>query len=121
MPAAATPAFSGARTSLTAPALPHTGFLRRAHQLDPARLAAPAGVDLRFHRPELAAESRRDRLGLRRGVGDAARLHRHAVFRQQLLRLVLVDVHRTLKALWPGLTRPSVDPQVKPEGDKSRL
>src|SRR5439155_14489216 len=65
----------------------------RAGDLDPARLAAAAGMDLRLYRPEAATERlcRRDRL--RRGIGDAARQHADAKPRQQLLCLVLMDVH----------------------------
>ena len=72
----------------------------RAHQLDAARLAAAAGMDLRLDDPDRAADPARhlDRLG--RGIGDAALRHRHAEFRQQLLRLVFVDVHR-VRRRWP--------------------
>ena len=48
------------------------GLLRRAHQLDAAGLAAPAGMDLRLDHPDLAAEPARRRLRLGCGVGDAA-------------------------------------------------
>jgi hypothetical protein len=50
-------------------------------------------MDLRFDDPDLAPEPARclDRLG--RGVRHPAARHRDAEFRQQLLRLIFVDVH----------------------------
>ncbi len=66
---------------------------RVPHQLDAARLPAPAGVDLRLHDArEAEALGGGDRfvdLEARLAVGD-----RDAVAAQQVLRLVLVDVHR---------------------------
>ena len=61
-------------------------------------LAAAAGVDLRLDDPQRSGKLLR---GLNRLV-DAhrgiARGHRHAVFREQLFRLIFVDVHgRALK------------------------
>ena len=61
--------------------------------LDAAGFAAPAGVDLRLHHPDRAAQlfGAFDRLidGERR---HAAR-HRHAEFAQDRFGLILVDVH----------------------------
>src|SRR5215472_857439 len=50
-------------------------------------------MDLRLDDPDLPAKAARrlDRLG--GGIRDTAARHRDAVFRQQLLRLVFVDVH----------------------------
>ena len=65
----------------------------RFDDLDAAGLAAAAGVDLRLHHPDRAAELLR---GLHRLFdaerGDALR-HRHAEIPQHRLGLVLVDVH----------------------------
>ena len=61
--------------------------------LHAARLAAPAGVDLRLDHPDRAAELVDRSLDtLRREHGHAAR-HRHAERRQHLLGLIFVEVH----------------------------
>ena len=65
----------------------------RAHQLDAAGLAAAAGMDLRLDDPNASADAPRHPDRLVRGIGDAPLRHRHAEFREQLLRLVFVDVH----------------------------
>ena len=61
--------------------------------LDAAALAAAAGMDLRLHHPDRAAQflGRRDRFLDREG-GLAAR-HRHAEAAQDLLGLIFVDIH----------------------------
>src|SRR5690606_17197581 len=71
---------------------------RRLRQLDAAGLAAPAGVDLRLHHHDLGAEAARGALGLGRRGGEPARRHRDPVAAQQLLGLVLVDVHSWISA-----------------------
>src|SRR5581483_11310873 len=62
--------------------------------LDAAGLAAPAGMDLRFHHPHRAAELLR---GLERFIDaerrNAAR-HRDAEVAQHCFGLILVDIHR---------------------------
>src|SRR6185369_2212268 len=61
--------------------------------LDPTAFAAAAGMDLRLHDPDLAAQllGRLDRLV--RGIGDLTRKDADAEFGEQSLRLILVDVH----------------------------
>ena len=61
--------------------------------LDAAGLAAPAGVDLRLDHPGRAAELLGAVRRLLRAVDDPAARDRHAVAGEQLLGLVLVDVH----------------------------
>ena len=65
----------------------------RARDLDPARLAAPAGVDLCLDRPGRAAELPRRLDRLRGGIGDPSRQDGDAEASQQLFRLIFVDVH----------------------------
>src|SRR5690606_26084431 len=67
----------------------------RAAQLHAAAFAAAAGVDLRLDDPSRAAELLRDRGRLLGGRGDAAARHRHTSAREDLLRLVFVDLHRS--------------------------
>src|SRR6184192_1302288 len=55
--------------------------------------AASARVDLGLHDPAAATDFRRAIHRLLRAVRDAALGHRHAEAREQLFRLVLVDVH----------------------------
>src|SRR3954464_4518782 len=62
-------------------------------ELHPAALAAAAGVDLRLDDPPAAAELLGDASGGAIAVHDLARRHRDAVALEELLRLVLVDVH----------------------------
>jgi hypothetical protein len=62
-------------------------------QLDAAGLAAGARVDLRLHGPERAAEFGRRVDRLVRAEGDRAFRDGHAEAREQLLGLILVDVH----------------------------
>ncbi len=69
----------------------HVG--NRLHDLDAARLAAAAGVDLRLDDPDRTAELVRGLLRLLdRECRDAVR-HRHAEFPQNGFRLVLVNIH----------------------------
>ena len=62
--------------------------------LDAAALAAPAGMDLRLDHPALAAEFLGRGRGVVHGVRDPAFRYPHAVFPQQFLGLVFVDVQR---------------------------
>src|SRR5207247_7041745 len=62
-------------------------------ELHPARLAAGPGVDLRLHDPAGAADFARPIDGLLGTVRDAALGNGDAEAREQLLGLVLVDVH----------------------------
>jgi hypothetical protein len=64
-------------------------------QLHAARLAAAAGVDLRLD-DDHAAVLRGDPLRLLRRGRDLARRDRDSVGAEDLLRLVLVDVHEPL-------------------------
>ena len=83
-------------------------LLGRVRELDPARLAAAAHQDLRLddHR---AADARGDvarLLGARRHL---PRQHRQPVAREQLLGLVLVEVHDPASAtlsIWARCSRP---------------
>ena len=68
-------------------------FLVRAAQLDAARLAAAAGVNLRLDGPVPAAELRRHIDRLFGAVGDAAGRHVDPEPGQQLFRLIFVDIH----------------------------
>jgi hypothetical protein len=78
-------------------------LLDRARELDAAALAAAAGVDLRLDHPERAVERARRGLGLLGRVDDLAAQHLDAVFLQQRLGLVFVDVHAGLvSACWPA-------------------
>jgi hypothetical protein len=72
------------------------GLVDGLHHLDAAALAAAAGVDLRLDHPNRAAQLAGHVLRFLRGVGDDAARHRDAVFRQQALGLILVDVHGSL-------------------------
>src|SRR5262249_11450278 len=64
----------------------------RLHQLDAARLAAPAGVNLRLDDEQRRTEIARslDR------KGRVPAWHRHAEFPQHRLGLIFVDVHADL-------------------------
>jgi hypothetical protein len=68
-------------------------FVQRLRDLHAAALAAAAGVDLRLHHPDLAAEflGRLDRL-VDGKAGDAAR-RGDPEFPQDLLALVFMDFH----------------------------
>ena len=66
--------------------------LRRVAELDAARLAASADVDLRLD-DDGFAELARDGLGLLGGRGDLARLDGDAVAPQDVLGLILVNLH----------------------------
>ncbi len=69
-------------------------ILLGADDFDAAGLAAAAGMDLRLDHPDRPAEPPRHSDRLRGGIGDPAARHRDAEFRQQLFRLIFVDVHR---------------------------
>src|SRR5207245_1584729 len=71
--------------------LPHVGV--GGAQPHAPRLAASARVDLGLHDPAAAADFGRPVHRLLRAVRDAALGDRHAEAREQLLRLILVDVH----------------------------
>src|SRR5690349_24404192 len=88
-------------------------FFFRAAELDPAGLAAPTGMDLRLYDPDRSAETPRrlDRLG--GGVGHPAARHRNTEFRQQLFRLIFVDVH--------SLSLPVTPANAGVQGDGSAL
>src|SRR3546814_6413288 len=58
--------------------------------------AAIAGMDLRLHRPALAAEEAGGGFCLHRREGDNAPRDGHAVALQQPLRLIFMNVHRSL-------------------------
>ena len=64
-----------------------------AAQLDAARLATGAGVDLRLDRPVPAAQLGGTVDRLIRAVCHRPAWYRHAEAGQQLLRLILVNVH----------------------------
>ena len=61
--------------------------------LDPAGLAAPAGVDLGLHHPDRAAERIDGGLHVVRHQHRHAARHRHAEPRQHLLGLIFVEIH----------------------------
>ncbi len=68
-------------------------FVDRARDLDAAALAAAAGVDLRLHDPHRPAELTSPPHRLVDGERRNAARHRHAVAAEELLALVLVDLH----------------------------
>ena len=65
--------------------------------LDAAGLAAAAGVDLRLHHPDRAAQLLGALDRLIDGEGRHAARHRHAEFAQHGLGLILVDIHAKLR------------------------
>ena len=67
-----------------------------AAELDPAGLAPRTGMDLRLHGPERSAEFGRGVDRLIRAEGHGALRHGDPEAREQLLGLVLVNVHRDL-------------------------
>jgi len=67
--------------------------LDRFHHLDAAGLAAPAGVNLRLDDPDRAAEFLCGLDGFIDREGRQSVRNRHAKFREDRFRLVLVDVH----------------------------
>ena len=75
---------------------------RSAQAASQIAAAAPAGVDLSLHDPDLAAHLLRDLHRLLHGEGRVASRHRYAVHAQQLFALVFVDPHGGpgLKARW---------------------
>ena len=64
-------------------------------QLDPARLAAAADLHLRLDHHGIAGRVGRPHR-LVDGLGDAARGHGDAVAREQLLPLILEEIHELL-------------------------
>ena len=66
--------------------------------LDAAGLAAAAGVDLRLHHPDRAAEFLGALDRLIDGKGRHAARHRNAEFAQDRFGLILVNVHEMLRA-----------------------
>ena len=68
-------------------------FVLRAAELDAARLAAAAGVDLGLDDPELAADLARPVGRLLGAVGQRALGNGHAEAGQDFLGLILVNVH----------------------------
>jgi hypothetical protein len=74
-------------------------FVERAREFHAAALAATARMDLRLDHPHRPAERLRGLHGVVDAErGNAAR-HRHAVAPEQLLALVLVDLHRVIPSL----------------------
>ena len=72
------------------------GLVRSVRQLHAACLAPPAGLHLRLHhhqRVALGGELRGDIPCFLGGARDLARLHGHAVLGEQVLRLILKQVH----------------------------
>ncbi len=68
-------------------------FVGAASELDPASLAAAAGMYLGLHDPQIAAQLfRRCDRGVGGLGGDATR-HRYAVIGKQSFRLVFVQIH----------------------------
>src|SRR6516225_6597410 len=89
----------------------------RFEDLDAAGLAAAAGMDLRLHHPDRAAELVGGLFRIRRGEGCDPARYRHAEFPQYRFGLIFVDVHsrmpyRTLslifrcKRAWKGIHFP---------------
>ena len=75
-------------------------LVNRLGDLHAAALAAAAGVDLRLDHPHGAAQLLRRFDGLLNGECRDAAGHGHAELTQDLLALVLVDLH---EALWSGV------------------
>src|SRR5271169_4102776 len=69
-------------------------ILLGADEFDSPGLAAAAGMDLSLDHPNRPAEPPRHSDSLRRGIGDPAARHADIKLRQQLFRLVFVDIHR---------------------------
>ena len=72
------------------------GLVRAVRQLHPAGLAPSAGLHLRLHhdqRVALGGELGGDIARFVGGARDLARLHGHAVLGEQVLRLILKQVH----------------------------
>src|SRR5215213_1781778 len=75
-------------------------LLERLHQLDPARLAAAARMDLRLDHNRPLAEPLRRLDGFFRRERRRALGHCHAEFPEHRLRLILVNVHRQCFLCW---------------------
>ena len=69
-------------------------ILLGADDFDSSGLAAAAGMDLSLDHPNRPAEPPRHSDRLRGGIGDPAARHGDAKLREQLFRLVFVDIHR---------------------------
>ena len=63
--------------------------------LDPAALAAPAGVDLGLHHPDVSAQGLGRAHGVLDGEGGNPSWNGKPIFLEDGLGLVLVDIHRT--------------------------
>ena len=70
------------------------GLVRTLDHLDAAALAAPAGMDLRLDDANRTAELERRSLGFLRRRRDHAARHGNTEALENLLGLILVDVHR---------------------------
>ena len=68
-------------------------LIERLRHLDAAALAAAAGVDLRLHHPNLAAQLARGRVRLRHRKAGTPRGRRDAELAQDLFALILVNIH----------------------------
>ena len=71
-------------------------LIKRTRQLDAAALAASAGMDLRLHHPDRAAELLRRLDSLVHGESGIAARHGHARLAQEFLALVFMDLHDAL-------------------------
>jgi hypothetical protein len=89
-----------------------------AAYLDAAGLAAGARVDLGFYYPTVAADFARAIGRLLGAVGETAARYRHAKFREQLLGLVFVDVHRHLPVPARSVGQPP-KPRPSPNGSSA--
>jgi len=77
------------------------GLSRALGQPHTARLAAATNLDLGLHHDDTAAEFLRHLAGRRGVMNDTAPWHRHPVRGEQLLGLVLEQVHEgTVLDLW---------------------
>src|SRR5690606_8884591 len=78
-------------------------------ELDAARLAPAAGVDLGLHH-DIAAQVGGELLRLRRRGGNAALEHGHARDLEQLAGLILVQIHSSLTMVVPVSPRMAAGP-----------
>ena len=90
----------------------------RAGELHAAALPAAAGVDLGLHGADAAAELAGGALGLERRDREVAARHGDAELPEDLLRLVLVDLHRaprSFRASRGGIAPPAGRPRGAPD------